>query len=118
MPRENHLHEPSAILRYDLQRYPAVGKLLRGPTLVICGLNATKGVGPSGLARSLGRSYIQVQEPGKQHHRATPHYVLTLEPPCHDTFPWPRGFCNRTHLLLDSRPCLLNDNPLKRNETQ
>jgi len=80
--RENHLHEPSAILRHDFQLYPAVGKLLGAPTLVIRGLDAARRSGLIRLTCCLGKSKVQVQEAGKQNDCERPHHVLT---PGYDT---------------------------------
>ena len=87
MSVENHLHQSSAILRYDFQFEPAIGKLLCAPTLVIRGLDATRRTRLARLSFSLGRCNVQVQQPKKQSHCVAPHHVLFLDPRCHDTCP-------------------------------
>ena len=55
MTGENDLHQASAILRYDYQLKPVVGKLFCAPTFVIRGLDGTRRTWLARLSFSLGR---------------------------------------------------------------
>src|ERR1700677_1482981 len=63
MPGENHLHEPSAILRYDLELDPAVRELFGAPATVFRRLDATRRTRLIRLTRRLCGSYRQAQVP-------------------------------------------------------
>ena len=121
MPGEDHLHQPAAILRYDLQLEPAVRKLLCAPTLVIRGLDATQRTRLAGLSFCPDKRNIQVQPTNKKSYCIAPHRSLFLDRRCpdssavNDRISNPRiGVVPSSHLLDDA----LSLDETKLNETK